>query len=44
MKLKKGEIFGLGDNRPESVDSRQFGPINAKDTQGELMTIIRSER
>ena len=43
MKLKKGEVFLMGDNRPDAVDSRQFGPVQAKDTLGELMTVIRSE-
>ena len=43
VKLKKGEVFLMGDNRPDAVDSRQFGPVNAKDTLGELMTVIRSE-
>ena len=43
VKLKKGEVFLMGDNRPEAVDSRQFGPVQAKDTLGELMTVIRSE-
>ena len=43
VKLKKGEVFLMGDNRPDSVDSRKFGPVNAKDTLGELMTVIRSE-
>ena len=44
VKLKKGEVFLMGDNRPEAVDSRQFGPVQAKDTLGELMTVIRSEK
>ena len=44
VKLKKGEVFLMGDNRPDAVDSRQFGPVNAKDTLGELMTVIRSEK
>lgn len=43
VQLGEREIFLLGDNRPESVDSRQFGPVNAKDTLGELMTVIRNE-
>lgn len=44
VKLKKGEVFLMGDNRPDAVDSRQFGPVQAKDTLGELMTVIRSEK
>lgn len=43
IELQEGEIFVLGDNRPESEDSRQFGAIKAKDTLGELMTVIRTE-
>lgn len=43
IQLQKGEVFLMGDNRPESTDSRVFGPVLAKDTKGELMTIIRSE-
>ncbi len=43
VKLQEGEVFLMGDNRPESTDSRAFGPVKAKDTLGELMTVIRSE-
>ena len=43
IKLKKGEVFLLGDNRTESIDSRAFGPVPAKKTLGELMTVIRNE-
>ena len=43
IQLQKGEVFLMGDNRPESTDSRLFGPVLAKDTKGELMTVIRSE-
>lgn len=42
VKLGEGEVFLMGDNRPESIDSRKFGPVKAKDTLGELMTVIRS--
>lgn len=44
LKLKKGEVFLLGDNRTESIDSRAFGPVSAKKTLGELMTVIRNEQ
>ena len=43
VKLQEGEVFLMGDNRPESEDSRVFGPVKAKDTLGELMTVIRNE-
>ena len=42
IKLDKGEVFLMGDNRPEAVDSRQFGAVPAKDTLGRVMTVIRS--
>lgn len=41
IRLKPGEVFLLGDNREDSVDSRMFGPVKEKDTLGELMTVIR---
>ena len=43
VKLGEGEVFLMGDNRTGAIDSRQFGPVKAKDTLGELMTVIRSE-
>jgi signal peptidase I len=34
--LKENELFVSGDNRPNSEDSRYFGPINSKDIVGKL--------
>lgn len=34
--LGKGQIFVSGDNRPDSLDSRAFGPINADQIIGKL--------
>ncbi len=36
QKINKGEVFVMGDNRPNSLDSRAFGPINIDDIVGRL--------
>ncbi len=35
--LGAGQIFVSGDNRPDSLDSRRFGPINANQIVGKLI-------
>jgi len=35
--LGKGQLFVSGDNRPDSLDSRAFGPINANQIVGKLV-------
>jgi signal peptidase I len=35
--LQKNQIFVSGDNRPDSLDSRIFGPINADQVIGKLV-------
>lgn len=35
--LKKNQVFVMGDNRPDSFDSRDFGPINASQIVGKLI-------
>jgi signal peptidase I len=35
--LKKDQLFVSGDNRPDSLDSRAFGPINASQIVGKLV-------
>lgn len=39
--LNEGQVFLLGDNRPEAADSRLYGPVEVKDTLGKVMTIVR---
>lgn len=38
--LGKDQLFVMGDNRPDSLDSRVFGPINAKNVIGKLVLRI----
>lgn len=38
--LGKDELFVCGDNRPDSLDSRSFGPINADQVIGKLLVRI----
>ncbi len=37
VKLAKNQVFVSGDNRPDSLDSRDFGPINANQIVGQLI-------
>ena len=38
--LGKNQLFVSGDNRPDSLDSRSFGPINARQIVGKLVLRI----
>lgn len=38
--LREDEIFAVGDNRPDSLDSRSFGPINADQIIGKMVLRI----
>lgn len=38
--VKPGEVYVLGDNRPNSLDSRVFGPIKSDDIVGTLAVRI----
>jgi signal peptidase I len=37
VSLKSDEVFVMGDNRPDSLDSRAFGPIKANQLVGKLV-------
>lgn len=39
--LREGEVFVLGDARDNATDSRVYGPVQAEDTLGKVMMIIR---
>ena len=38
--VPKGQIFVLGDNRPQSMDSRVFGPVDKKSVVGRAFVVI----
>ena len=40
--VEEGQIFVLGDNRPEASDSRIYGCINIKDVKGKAIAVIRT--
>lgn len=37
VNLKAGELFIIGDNRTESIDSRSFGPVSAEQVIGRVI-------
>lgn len=42
LKIGEGQVFVMGDNRPQSEDSRLYGPVDVETgTEGEVMTMIR---
>ena len=41
LTVKAGQVFVLGDGRERSIDSRLYGAVEAKDTLGKVMMVVR---
>ncbi len=41
VKLQGEEVFVLGDNRINAVDSRDFGPVQFRNIDGKVITLLR---
>ena len=39
--LREGEVFLLGDGREHSADSRVYGPVPERDTEGTVIALFR---
>ena len=44
LTLAEGQCFVLADSRESGADSRYFGPVNADEIRGTLITIIRRNK
>ena len=40
MKLAAGDVWLMGDNRPISEDSRNYGPVPVNDIKGRAVAIF----
>lgn len=41
LTVGEGQVFVLGDARENATDSRVYGTVNVKDTQGKVIAILR---
>ena len=44
LTVGEGQVFLLGDNRPEATDSRIYGCVDLADIKGKVIAVIRTRR
>ncbi len=44
LTVGEGQVFLLGDNRPEATDSRIYGCVDLSDIKGKVIAVIRTRR
>ena len=44
LTVGEGQVFVLGDARPNATDSRIYGPVNISDTLGTVVTVNRRKK
>ena len=42
LTVGKGQVFALGDNREQAIDSRTFGCVDVANSEGKVLAVLRT--